>query len=169
MLEQAINTRAHVSSLKERRCDLADHGVGGTDASLQICSYDLLAGCVGQRWAIGEALCKSSRLSLKVVVGNNSVHDIPSLEGRGIVLIGAVDDFAGAIRAGPLGRTLNAAKQRGRPNRCLDLPEAGRGSRPYEIRQARASSSPAAMQAPCAAAMVGNGNKTLLPVVFSVD
>src|SRR5439155_8821072 len=114
MFEQAIHTCAHVSCLKQRRGDLVNQSVGGPSARLQICSYDPLAGCVGERRATGQSLTKGSCLQLELFVRNHSVHDIPSLERRGVVLVGGVDNFARATRAGPLSQTLNAAQQRSR-------------------------------------------------------
>ena len=71
MFEQAINTCAHVSCLKQRRGDLVNQSVGGPSARLQICSYDLLAGCVGESRTTGESLSKASSLRLKLFVRNN--------------------------------------------------------------------------------------------------
>src|SRR5215469_960250 len=102
MFEQSIDALTHVRGLKQRRRNLADQGVGGTDASLQICSYALLASCVGECCATGEALRKASSLRLKLFVRNNSVNDVPSLEGRGVVLISRINNFACATRARPL-------------------------------------------------------------------
>ncbi len=99
MFEQAINTCAHVIRLKQRRGDLVNQSVGGTNACVQICSYDPLAGCVGERRATGESLTKGSSLRLELFVRNHSVHDIPSLERRGVVLVGGVDNFARAPRS----------------------------------------------------------------------
>ena len=135
MFDQAINTCAHVQLCSNSAGAISlrpGHRRHGCH-SLQICSYDFLAGCVSERCATGESLSKGSSRRLKFFVRNDSVNDVPSLEGRGVVLVGRINNFACATRADPFSKTLNAAQQRGRSNRCLDLPEASRRSRPYQI------------------------------------
>src|SRR5260221_8551989 len=62
MFDEAIDARAHVSRLEQRRCDLVHQGVGSPNASLQICSNELLAGCEGEIRTTAESLGKGSSL-----------------------------------------------------------------------------------------------------------
>jgi hypothetical protein len=58
MFELPVNASAHVRSLKQRRGYLVDQCVGGTDTIFQICSYNSLAGSLGQGRAAGQPLSK---------------------------------------------------------------------------------------------------------------
>ena len=67
-----------------------------TDASFEIGSQDSLTSGMRERRA-----WKGARRTLgpdfKCVIGNNPVHDVPSLERRYVIVVGCVNDFAPAV------------------------------------------------------------------------
>lgn len=125
VFKQTLNPCAHVSAIKQRRSNLVDHRVGLADGTIQIGSHDLFSDCKSESRPAGKSLGKGRGLRVKLFIGNNAVHDVPAFEGRGVILVGGVDDLSRPTRPGPLCQTLDAAQQGGGPNRRFDLAKAG--------------------------------------------
>jgi hypothetical protein len=65
-----------------------------TGASFEIGSQDSLTSGMSERRAWKGA---RRTFGLKCVIGNNPVHDVPSLERRYVIRVGCVNDFARAV------------------------------------------------------------------------
>src|ERR1700674_772347 len=96
MFEQTSYSGTHVFSVKKRRSHRVHNLVRRANATIQIGSKDPLTGCICEGRAVGKVLGEFPRLRFKGLIGNDPVHNIPSLKGSRIVLVRRVDDLAGS-------------------------------------------------------------------------
>src|SRR5271167_2003661 len=96
MFEQTSHSGTHVFSVKERRSHSVHNLVRRANATIQIGSNNPLTCAIGDGRAVGKPLGECPRLRFKGLIGNDPVHNIPSLKGSRIVLVRRVDDLAGS-------------------------------------------------------------------------
>src|SRR3984893_14082235 len=123
MFEQTSYSGTHVFGVKERRSHRVHNLVRRANTTIQIGSNDPLADCIGEGRALGKTLGGSPGLPFKGFIGNDPVHNIPSLKRSRIVLVRRVDDLAGSAWSRTFGQALNTAQKSRRSNRRLSLTE----------------------------------------------
>ena len=92
---------------------------------------------------VGEPVGESHPLLQQLVVGDDAVDDVPTLEGRRVVEPPTHHELRGAGGAGAFGHSLRAPSARGEPDHRLDQAE------PVSTRSAQSMSQASEISRPC--------------------
>src|ERR1700722_16159833 len=111
MFEQTSYSGTHVFGVKERRSHRVHNLVRRANTTIQIGSNNPRAGCIGEGAGPRKTLSEFPGRRFKGFIGNDPVHNIPSLKGSRIVLVRRVDDLAGPAWSRTLSQALNTAQK----------------------------------------------------------